>query len=160
MAATTLAAVGSFFTANAGTIAAVSGLASAGASAAAGSRQRSAMRTQQRQQALQASRARRQAIRQSQVARARAQAAAAAAGAIGSSGAQGGIGSLSSQLGSGLGYASQQQGLTNIAGAYQQQAANWGTFGQVAGAAFDMAGGFKAFQQQTPNEPQVPNYYG
>ena len=161
MAATTLAALGTFFTANAGTIAAVSGLAGAGAAVASSNRMAAAGRAQQRQQELQQRMARRQAIRQAQVQRARAQSTASSAGALGSSGAIGGIGSISSQLGSGLGYGSQQQGLSNQVGRYQQQASNWGTVGSVAGGVFNLSGGFDNFmpQGQKSASAPVPNYF-
>lgn len=160
MAATTLAALGTFFTANSGAIAAVSGLAGAGAAVASSNRMAAAGRAQQRQQELQQRMARRQAIRQAQVQRARAQSTASSAGALGSSGAIGGIGSISSQLGSGLGYGSQQQGLANQVGRYQQQASNWGTVGSVAGGVFNLSGGFDNFmpQQKSASAP-VPNYF-
>jgi hypothetical protein len=48
-----------------------------------------------------------------------------------------------------------------MAAGYQQQAANWGMFGQVAGGLFNAVGGFDNFAQKAPNKAQTaPNYFG
>ncbi len=148
MAATTLAAIG-------GLISGVSAINSAKA-------QRRSAALQQRQADLQARRQRRQAIRQAQVQRARSLAQAQAAGAAGGS-AQGGINSISSQLGSGLGYASQQTALGSGVMAANQQAQNWASFGQIGGSIMNFGiqgGGLNGlFPQQAPNQAQTPNYF-
>ena len=167
MAATTLAAIGTYFGATAATAAAVgatvvgAGVAGASAIGSAKAQRRSAA-LQQRQVDLQARRQRRQAIRQAQVQRARSLAQAQAAGAAGGS-AQGGIASVSSQLGSGLGYASQQTALGSGVMSANQQAQNWATFGQLGGAVMNFGiqgGGLNGiFPQQAPNQAQTPNYF-
>jgi hypothetical protein len=74
--------------------------------------QQEAVQTQIRQQEQQVARQRRSAVRQSIVARSRARAQAATQQQLGGSGYLGGMASLSSQLGSNLGYGSMMSGLS------------------------------------------------
>lgn len=135
--------VGAFIVANAGTIAAVTSVVGTAASISqskkaqkAGERQAAAQRQQQQ---VQAARSRRSAFREAQLKRAQAQARSQALNASQGSGAAGGLSSLQSQLGSGLGYASQQtalSGLVSQAGVQQQAALTQADmFGSVAGFA-------------------------
>ena len=75
---------------------------------------------QRKQQELATRRQRRSAIREAQIQRAQTQAAAGGAGALGGSAVSGGLGSLTSQLGSGLGYSSQQSGISGDIFSIQQ----------------------------------------
>lgn len=162
MAATTMAAIGSWWAgASAATLATVGSAAvTVGSTVAANKAQGRAARLQQRQADLQARRQRRQAIRSAQVQRARAQSQASAAGATTSS-AMGGIGSISSQLGSGLGYASQQTALGSGIMAANQQAANWGAVGQLAGTGMNLGiqmGGLNGMFGGSAPTPAPKNY--
>ena len=115
--------------------------------------QRSIADLSQRQQALNARLRRRQAIRASIIQRARSQAAGVAVGGQESSSAFGGFSSLSSQLGSGLGFQSQGTGISrqinNLNGQISsaQQGAQLGSGLQSLGfSLFNNAGGFGAFR--------------
>ena len=146
MAASTLAIIGLGISA-AGTVASI------GAQNKAARAQSNAVKEQKKADRARYRREQRQAIRRAQIARASAIASASGAGADTGSGASGGIGSVSSQLGSGLGYASQMSALnSNIAG-FQQQSIKYGAqselFGSIAG------GGFYGGRQQ----PQSPGSY-
>jgi len=85
--------------------------------------QQEAVQTQIRQQEQQVARQRRSAVRQSIVARSRARAQAATQQQLGGSGYLGGMASLSSQLGSNLGYGSMMSGLSTQYTALTGQAA-------------------------------------
>lgn len=123
-------------------------IAIAGATAAVGgtaysiSQQKKASRAQQRQQRLQARQSRRRAFRESQIRRSAALATAEAAGGFGGSGVSGGIGSLSSQLGSQLGYASQLSGINRQVAQYQTGAATGQGIASLGQLAFNLSGGF------------------
>lgn len=69
-------------------------------------------RLKQQQQELASRRSQRKAIREAQLVRAQAIASAQGSGTLQGSGAAGGIGSISSQLGTELGFASQMTGLS------------------------------------------------
>ena len=113
----------------------------------AGERQAAAQRQQQQ---VQAARSRRAAFREAQLKRAQAVARADAVGAAQGSGVSGGLSSLQSQLGSGLGYASQQTGLSNqisLAGVQQQAALTRANmFGSIAGLGIQALGSPESFQ--------------
>lgn len=78
--------------------------------AASASRARAA--TQQRQQEVQAARSRRAGVREAQRRRAMLRSQAQALGAVGGSGFSGAVGSLTSQLGSNLGFSTQMTGMS------------------------------------------------
>lgn len=85
--------------------------------------QQEAVQTQIRQQEQQVARQRRSAVRQSIIARGRARATAATQQQLGGSGYLGGMSSLTSQLGSNLGYGSMMSGLSTQYTALTGQAA-------------------------------------
>jgi len=98
---------------------------------------------QRKQQELATRRERRSAIRQAQIQRAQTLSAAGGAGALGGSAVSGGLGSLTSQLGSGLGYSGEQGAISaDIFSIQQSNAAAqarlggissiFGTIGQTA----------------------------
>ena len=162
MAATTLAIVGL-----AGSV--VSGVAQMSAQRKAARASQRAAQEQQRAQQAQYRRSQRQAIRRAQVARARAMATAQGAGGAYGSGAAGGIGSISSQLGSGLGYGTMQAGISqNISNfqsqalKYQSRAQMWGGIGSGFSAIGQLGiqnGGLNfLFDNQQPNTPAIPDY--
>ena len=97
---------------------------------------------QQQQQAI---RQRRSAVRSSVIARAQARQAAQTRGVGTSSGALGGLASLSSQLGTNLGYGSMMSGLgqqfTALSGLSAQQSADSARFGAIANIGFGVAKG-------------------
>jgi len=68
----------------------------------------------------------RQKIREAQIKRAQVSNMGAQTGAVGGSGLGGGLSSLSSQVGSGLGFASQMSALSDQITKYTQQAQLWG----------------------------------
>lgn len=76
---------------------------------------------QRKQQELQTQRERRGAIRQAQISRAQTQQTAAGSGALTGSSVAGGLGSLSSQLGSGLGYSTQQSSISGDIANFQSR---------------------------------------
>lgn len=96
--------------------------------------QKKAAKASQKQQELSSQRSRRQAIRAAQISRAQAVASAQASGSLSSSSAQGGIGSLSSQLGSELGFASQMSGLSQQISKAQSKAADFNAVAGLGGA--------------------------
>ena len=121
-------------------IMAVSSVASVAMQARAAGAQRRAAETQQRQQEVQALASRRRSMRAAQVQRATTLATAQGAGAIGSSAVAGGLSSLSSQLGSSVGFQTQMSGLSrDISGFNMQanralgQAQLFGSIGRFAG---------------------------
>lgn len=143
-------------------ITAVSGVVSTIATVKSAKAQKNAAMEQQRQQEVAARRSRRQAIRRAQIQRSELVAASAAIGGGTSSGAAGGMASIGSQLGSGLGYSTQQSAISqNIAG-FQQQAQKYSNVAGVAGSVFSFGakqGGLDwMLPQQGVNRPQVPNY--
>lgn len=96
----------------------------------------------QKQQELSYSRSQKQAIREAQIRRATATASAQSMGALASSGFSGGVSSLSSQVGSTLGYSSQLSGLSKEQAMYQSQAATLGAMSNLAFAGSDFASKF------------------
>jgi len=134
---------------------------------------RSASEIQIKQQKENAKQARRSAVRSSIIARSQGTVGAQASGAQSSSGFLGGMSSLSSQLGSNLGFGSMMSGLgenyTSMSGLAAQQSAESAMFGAKAnlgfkvmnfamsgGKAFDFSGAKKKTSGGSP-----PNYdYG
>jgi hypothetical protein len=132
---------------------------------------------QRKQQELATRRQRRSAIREAQIQRAQTQSAASGAGALGGSAVSGGLGSLTSQLGSGLGYSSQQSGISgDIFNIQQSNAAAqsrlggissaFGAFGQAASFASSFLTPTKAptnspsLQRATASSQRQPNARG
>lgn len=118
--------------------------------------QKKAQKAQEQQQRLQAQQERRRMIRQQRIARAQTVNVGAQVGASGegSSALPGGLTSLNSQTGAGLGFATQMQGLTDIANKANRKASMFGaigsissSIGSVGGSMFSAAGGFKAFEK-------------
>lgn len=147
-AMTTLAAVGLGISAI-GTVASISAQNKAAAA------QSKAIAEQKKADRARYRREQRQAIRRAQIARASAIASAQGAGADTGSGAAGGIGSVTSQLGSGLGFASQVSAINSNISGFQQQGIKYGAqaemFGSIAGiggSLFQAGGGFGGGQQQ------------
>lgn len=110
-------------------VAAVSGAVSASKAAKA---QEKAAASAQKQQELSYNRSQKQAIREAQIRRAQATASAQSMGALSSSGFAGGVSSLSSQVGSTLGYSSQLSGLSKEQAMYQSKAASLTAFSNLA----------------------------
>lgn len=112
----------------------------------------------EQQNALANFRSIRQSIREAQIRRAQTYNMAAQFGGLGGSAVEGGISSLSSQLGSGLGYSSQQSGLSRGIAKAQNNAALFGSLGSLTAKGFSVSGGVPAaysymFPQQTPTPP-------
>ena len=107
----------------------ISAVAAVGGTVGQFNQQKKSSELQQQQQTLQTRQSQRQAIREMQIKRAQAIAQAAISGAGDSSSLQGGLSSLSSQLGSGLGYASQQ---TQLSRGVTNANAQADLFGQIA----------------------------
>lgn len=109
---------------------------------------------QRDQQALATRKSRRQAIRQAQITRSQAIASSQAGGTGTSSGNAGGIGSLTSQLGSELGFSSQMSGLSHQIGNLQSQISTAGAITGLGGSLFNfgMSGG-SLFPKQTATSP-------
>jgi hypothetical protein len=163
MVATTLAAVGTAVGATvagsaalggaaviagaAGTVAAVKSVKAAKASAAASQQ---AAQTQVRIQQQQVAQQRRQSIRRSIIARSQLRQRAQAAGLDGSSAVAGGIGSVSSQLGTNLGFGSMMSGLsgayTSLTGQANYLSSQSQMFGQISQIGFGMARGIAGIQ--------------
>jgi hypothetical protein len=117
---------------------------------------------QRKQQELATRRERRSAIRQAQIQRAQTQSAAGGAGALGGSAVSGGLGSLTSQLGSGLGYSSQQSGISgDIFNIQQSNAAAQSRLGGISsifgavGQAASFASSFMTPTKATTNSPSL-----
>ena len=123
--------------------------------------QKKAASAQREQQAVATRRSRRQAIREAQIRRAQSVSSAQASGTLNSSGAAGGIGSLSSQVGSEMGYSTQMSGLSAQISAGAAQASRGQAIAGLGGAAmqFGLDRGatfgdlFKGFGKQKPNRP-------
>lgn len=118
---------------------------------------RAAAQTQVTMQRQQATRQRRQAIRANIIRRAQARAQAQAAGVETSSGFAGGVGSLSSQLGTNLGFGSMMSGLgqqfTDLTGQANYQASRASMFGSIAGLGMQ---GFQYFAGQPVPSSSTP----
>ena len=112
------------------------------AAGAAARSARSASEIQIKQQKENAKQARRSAVRSSIIARSQGTTAAEAGGTLTSSGFQGGISSLSSQLGTNLGFGSMMSGLgenyTAMSGLAAQQSAESAMFGAKANLGFNL----------------------
>ena len=124
--------------------------------------QQQSMEAQQQQQTLQVRRSQRAAIRQQQIQQAQLRAGALGMGVTGGSALAGGGASLASQTGEALGFGSQMSGLSRRITMFNQQAVDYGTRAQTAGAIaslggqlFSSAGGFSAFG--TPNKAGQPD---
>ena len=117
-------------------IAAIAGVAAVAGTAVSINQQKKAIKATRRQQGLSARRSQRQAIRESQIRRAQSQVQAGAMGVTAGSGLAGGQASLSSQLGSNIGFAGQMSGLSQQISMAQSRA-------QTAGAVADL--GMQAF---------------
>lgn len=115
--------------------------------------QNKATRAQREQQELNVRRQRRSAIRAAQIARASSLASAGAVGALPGSGAQGGIGSLTSRVGSDLGFGTQMSGLSGIVTTQTQRANLFGTVASVGGALY-RAGGSPSFNELFPRNEE------
>ena len=96
----------------------------------------------QKQQELSYARSQKQAIREAQIRRAQATASVQSMGTMSSSGFAGGVSSLTSQLGSTLGYSSQLSGLAKEQSMYQSKAATLGAYSNLAFATSDFASKF------------------
>ena len=118
------------------------------------SQSRKAGKAAERQQTLSTQRSNRAAIREAQLRRATALNTANQVGAGTSSGIAGGVSSLSSQLGSGLGYSTQMSGLSAEISKYSQRAQLWGDIAKLGSMTFDTAGGMDGvksfFAKPTP----------
>lgn len=117
-------------------IAAIAGVAAVAGTAVSINQQKKASAAQRLQQGLSARRSQRQAIREAQILRAQSQVQAGAMGVTAGSGLAGGQASLSSQLGSNIGFAGQMSGLSQQISMAQSRA-------QTAGAVADL--GMQAF---------------
>ena len=117
---------------------------------------------QRKQQELATRRQRRSAIREAQIQRAQTQSAAGTAGTLGGSAVSGGLGSLTSQLGSGLGYSTQQGGISSDIFSIQQR--NSRTQSGLAGISsiFGAIGQGASFANSfmTPTTPNAPAAHG
>ena len=94
----------------------------------AAKQQKKAQREQQRQQNLAARRSRTQDLRQAQIA----QANGAGLGVAETSGLRGGLAANQAQLGEGLGFSTQMSGLSQNVSMFQQKAADFRSYGQLA----------------------------
>ena len=104
----------------------------------AAGQQKKARRAQQRQQELQARRQRIRAVRQQQIAASQARASAAGLGGLETSGFRGGQTALQSNLGAGLGFSTQMSGLSRNISMFQQKAADFRSYGQLASGLADL----------------------
>lgn len=122
--------------------------------------QKKAADSAQKQQDLNTRRSNRMAIREAQIKRAQAQNAAALSGAGGGSGIAGGVSSLSSQLGSGLGFSTQMSALSADITKYQSKAQLWGDVAGLGSYAFkyndEIAGKFNSTFGKSPTP--APTY--
>jgi len=114
------------------------------------SNQKKAAAAQRQQQQLQAQRSQRQAMREAQIRRAQTQASSLGMGVVGGSALGGGLSSLSSQLGSSLGYAGQQSGLSKEISLQGQKAQ---TAGAIAGLGMDIFSGVGGFDMLVGKKP-------
>ena len=117
-------------------------VAGAVATSKAAKAQGQAAASAQKQQELAYNRSQKQAIREAQIRRAQATASTQSMGALSSSGFAGGVSSLSSQVGSTLGYSTQLSGLSKEQSMYQTRAANYGAFADLAFAGSSYANRF------------------
>ena len=129
-----------------GTVAVGAGVASINASQRSAAASQAAVETQRQQAQQQAQAERRRSIRQFLMERQLRVNVAAATGLEGSSAARGGIGSLSSQLGTNLGFSSMMSGLSNQYYGQTLQAQSLAgqaeLFGGISSSLFGFAGRF------------------
>lgn len=118
-----------------------------------------AAKANERQQNLATSRQNRSAIREAQIKRAQALNTASQVGAGTGSGISGGVGSLSSQLGSGLGFSSQMSALSTQITKYQKQASLWGDIAGLGKLAYQQGGGMEGVKRgiQSLKSPMAPD---
>lgn len=135
-------------------IAAVSGAVGAIGTIASASAARKASKAQQRQETLSTRRSQRQAIREAQIRRAQTLASAEGFGALEGSGVQGGVSSLSSQLGSTLGFSSEMSGLSRRITKYRSQAETYGALAGLGFTTFNALGGFGSFGSSGGQRPK------
>lgn len=120
---------------------AVSGVAAVAGTVMSYNQQKKAGELAQQQQEVNYRRERMQAIRQAQIQRAQAIMSSVGAGSSESSGAAGGIGSISSQLGTQMGFGSQMSELTQGINQANQSASMWGGVANLGMTGFNMFGG-------------------
>lgn len=125
------------------------GLASLGLQASALSDQRESTRLQRQQQQVSARRERRQMIRQGQQQAAAARAMAAGTGTLQSSGFFGGQSSLTSQIGTNLGFATQMSGLSQQINTLSDRAQFKSGLSSLAMTAYDLN------RNRTPGVPNI-----
>ena len=119
--------------------------------------QREASRLSQQQQALVAQRERRQTQRSAQIQRAQAVASAAGTGALETSAAQGGINSISSQVGSQLGFSNQMSGISRQITSAQADAQRYSGLAQLGGLGMQMFP-LSFNQGQQDNSLKIPTF--
>lgn len=117
-----------------------------------------AAQTQVRIQQQQVAQQRRQSIRRSIIARSQLRSRAQAAGIRGSSAAAGGIGSISSQLGTNLGFGSMMSGLSGAYTALTGRANYLSSQSQMFGGIASL--GFSAARAGIGYAPQIAGYFG
>ena len=117
--------------------------------------QKRAAAEQKRLETLNYRRQQRQKIREAQIARAQGLQTSAGMGGSEGSGIMGGMSALASQLGSGLGFASQATAIGQNITDLNQRAANAMSWANIMGDVSKMAGGFK---QSKPVTIDQPNY--
>jgi len=98
----------------------------------AASQQKKAQREQQKQQQLAARRSRIQAVRQAQLAQSQARASGAGMGALETSSLRGGLASNITRRDEGLGFSNRMSGLSENISMFQQKAADFRSYGQLA----------------------------
>lgn len=121
---------------------------------------------QEKSQRLQRRRSSRQAIRQAQIQRATSLASAGGAGVADSSGFRGGVSSISSRLGEGLGYSSQQSALSGLVSKFGQRAEAFSGLASIGGSMMNLgvSGGATINdlvpQSMRPRQAPTPNFTG
>jgi hypothetical protein len=123
-------------------ISTVLAVVSIGATVSSANQAKKANKLQQRQQEVQSAASRRAAIREMQIKRAQTVAGAQAAGASYGSGMAGGLSSLSSQVGSNLGYSTEMSGLSKQISIASQKADTMGAIAGLGMTAFNGVGGW------------------
>ena len=118
-----------------------------------------ARKANEQQQNLATQRQNRSAIREAQLKRAQALNTASQVGAGTGSGIAGGVGSLSSQLGSGLGFSTQMTALSSQITKYQNQASLWGDIAGLGKLAYQQGGGMEGVKRgiNALKAPQLPD---
>lgn len=137
-----------------GVVAAVSGVVGAVATVKSARAAKDAGELQARQERVATQRSQRQAIREAQIRRAQTLASSQGFGALDSSGVAGGVSSLSSQLGSTLGFSTEMSGLSQRITKLRTKADTYSALGNLGFTVFNAAGGFNAFSQKGGQTPQ------